>query len=103
MRFMVEFAIPTSFGNEIVRSGRIEKVFKGLIEDFKPEAMYFYPADGVRGGCFFIQSDNPALGVAVGERLWFGLQAHVTVKPVMNGEELGKGLAEIGRIVERFS
>ncbi len=28
MRFMVQFSIPTEYGNEVVRSGKIEKVFK---------------------------------------------------------------------------
>ena len=103
MRFMVQFSIPTQYGNEVVRSGKIEKVFKKLGEEFKPEAMYFFPADGVRAGCMFIQSDNPAICIAVGERLWFGLQAQIKVTPVMNGEELGKGLTEIAKVIENYS
>ena len=103
MRFMVQFSVPTQYGNEIVRSGKIEKVIKKLGEEFKPEAMYFYPADGLRAGCMFIQTDNPAICAAIGERLWFGLQAEVKVTPVMNGEELGKGLAEMGKVIENYS
>jgi hypothetical protein len=103
MRFMIQFSIPTQYGNEIVRSGKIEKVIKKLGEEFKPEAMYFYPADGLRSGCMFIQSDNPAICAAVGERMWFGLQAQITVTPVMNGEDLGKGLAEMGRVLENYA
>jgi hypothetical protein len=103
MRFMVQFSIPTQYGNEVVRSGKIEKVFKRLGEEFKPEAMYFYPTDGLRGGCMFIQTDNPSVCVAIGERMWFGLQAHVKVTPVMNGEELGKGLTEMGKVIETYS
>lgn len=103
MRFMVQFSIPTQYGNEVVRSGKIEKVFKKLGEDFKPEAMYFYPAEGLRAGCIVLQTDNPAICVAVGERLWFGLQAQVKVTPVMNGEELAKGLTEIAKVIENYS
>lgn len=103
MRFMVEFSIPTQHGNDVVRSGRIEKVFRKLGEEFKPEAMYFYPAEGVRGGCLFVQSDDPALCVAIGERLWFGLQAQVKVNPVMNAEELGKGLSGLNKIIEHYA
>jgi hypothetical protein len=103
MRFMVQFAIPTEYGNDLVRSGKVDKVFKKLGEDLKPEAMYFYPGEGLRAGCIFIQSDNPAIGLAVGERLWFGLRAHVTVTPVMTGEELGKGLSEITKVIENYA
>ncbi len=103
MRFMVQFWIPTHNGNEVVRSGKIEKVFKNLGEEFKPEAMYFYPADGMRGGCMFIQTDNPAICAAVGERMWFGLHAQIKVTPVMNGEELGKGLKEMSKVIENYA
>ncbi len=104
MRFMVEFKIPTQYGNEIVRSGRIEKVVKKLLEEFKPDGMYFYPAEGLRAGCLFIQSDNPSICAAIGERMWFGLQAHIRVTPVMNFEDLGKGLAaEMPKIMESYA
>ena len=73
------------------------------IEELKPEAMYFYPADGLRAGCIFLQSDNPAICAAVGERMWYGLQAQIKVTPVMNGEELGKGLTEIAKVIENYS
>ena len=103
MRFMIEFTVPTQSGNEAVRSGKIEKVIRKLGEEFRPEAMYFYPSEGLRAGCIFLQSDNPAICAAVGERLWFGLHAQVRVTPVMTGEELGKGLSDIGKVVENYA
>lgn len=92
MRFMVEFSIPTQHGNDVVRSGKVDKVFGKLAED-----------EGIRAGCLFVQSDDPAFCVAIGERLWLGLQAQVKVKPVMNAEELGKGLSSLPRIVENYA
>lgn len=103
MRFMVEFSIPTQYGNEAVRSGKIDKVMKKLGEEFKPEAIYFYPANGIRGGCIFLQASDPAICAAVGERLWFGLQAEIKVTPVMNGEDLGKGLSNIAKVIENYA
>ena len=103
MRFMIEFSVPTQHGNDVVRSGKIDKVFRKLGEDLKPEAMYFYPADGLRAGCIFVQSDNPAICAVVGERLWFGLQAQIKVTPVMNAEDLGKGLSDIAKVIENYA
>ncbi len=103
MRFMIEFSVPTQHGNEVVRSGKIDKIFRKLGEELKPEAMYFYPADGLRSGCIFLQSDNPAICAAVGERLWIGLQAQIKVTPVMNAEELGKGLTDIAKVIENYA
>ena len=103
MRFMIQFSIPTQYGNEVVRSGKIDKVFKKLGEDLKPEAMYFYPGEGVRAGCIFIQSNDPAVCVAVGERLWFGLHAQITITPVMNAEDLVKGLTDVAKVIESYA
>lgn len=102
MRFMVQFWVPTEYGNETVRSGKIGKVMQKLGEEFKPEGMYFYPDEGMRAGAIFLQSDNPAIGAAIGERLWFGLQARIKVTPVMSGEELGKGLTELDKILKNY-
>lgn len=41
--------------------------------------------------------------VAIGERLWFGLQAQVKVIPVTNAEELGKGLSGLSKIIEHYA
>jgi hypothetical protein len=103
MRFMIEFTVPTQHGNDVVRSGKIDRVFRKLGEDLKPEAMYFYPDDGLRAGCIFLQSDNPAICAAVGERLWFGLHAQIKVTPVMNADELGKGLSDIAKVIENYA
>jgi hypothetical protein len=43
------------------------------------------------------------LCVAIGERLWFGLHAQVKVTPVMNGEDLGKGLVELPKIIANYA
>ncbi len=102
MRILVQFTIPTTAGNESVRSGKIKKFFDQVAADLKPEAMYFFPADGDRAGLMVINTDNPAICAAVGERFWFGLQATVKVTPCMNGEDLGKGLAEMPKILQNY-
>jgi hypothetical protein len=102
MRILVEFTIPSSTGNEVVRSGKVGKVFEQLVEEFHPEAMYMFPKDGERAGLMVIESDDPGLDVQIGERLWFGLNAKVTVTPCMSGEDLGKALASIEQIIRRY-
>ena len=103
MRFMVQFWIPTEHGNDVVRTGKIDKVMKKLGEEFKPEAMYFYPDEGIRAGAIFLQSDDPAIGAAIGERMWFGLQARVKITPVMNGDDLAKGLTGMGGVLQHYA
>jgi hypothetical protein len=102
VRILVQFTFPTTIGNEVIRSGKIKKFFDQIAADLKPEAMYFFPVDGDRAGLMVINTDNPSICAAVGERFWFGIQAKVKVTPCMNGEDLGKGLAEMPKILENY-
>ena len=102
MRMMVTFSIPNDNGNDIVRSGKIAQVFQNLMEDIKPEAAYMYPRDGQRGGHLIINMTDSSEVAAVAERIWFGLKADVTMTPVMNPEDLQKGLAGMGDVLKRF-
>jgi len=52
MRVMIKFAFPVDAGNSAARTGKIEKVFQGLVEELKPEAAYFFPEGGERAGLF---------------------------------------------------
>jgi len=103
MRILIQFSIPVTAGNEAIRSGKIQKFFEKVTEDLKPEAMYFFPADGDRAGFMVINTDNPSVGAAVGERFWLGIQAKVKLIPCMSGEDLAKGLAEMPRILQNYA
>lgn len=103
MRFLVQFTIPTPAGNDAIRSGKIDKFFKGITEEFRPEAMYYFPMDGERAGLMVLRTDNPSICVALGERFWLAVQGKVKLTPCMNGEELAKGLSEIPKIVQTYA
>lgn len=103
MRVMVKFSIPVSHGNELVKSGKISRNFQSLMEDFKPEAAYFFPDNGQRSGFMIINvADSPDL-VKVAESFWFGLHADISTTPVLNGEDLAKGIAGIDGVVKRYT
>lgn len=102
MRMMVTFSFPTDSGNDIVGSGKIAQIFEKLMGDIKPEAVYLHPVDGQRGGHVIINMADSSEVAGVGERFWIALKAHVTMTPVMNPEDLQKGLSGVGEIVKRF-
>lgn len=103
MRMMVTFSFDAEGGNEGVISGKVLEVFGKLMEDIKPEAMYAYPLRGHRGGHMIINMTDSSELATVAERFWFGLKAHVEITPVMNGDDLQKGLSGIDAIVKRFT
>ena len=103
MRCMVKFWIPGSEGNELVQTGKIGQVFHSLMEDFKPEAAYFFPEDGVRSGFMILNVAEQSEFIKVAESFWFGLRAEISVTPVMTGEDLGKGLEGLEELIKRYA
>jgi hypothetical protein len=102
MRMMVKFTFGAESGNEILRSGKINALLQQVMEDLKPEAAYFYAENGQRSGHFIIDSQDSVDLVRVCEPLWFGLKADVEMVPVMNGEDIQKGLGELQGIIQRY-
>ncbi len=51
MRMMVKFTLPTTEENNAkIRDGSIAQSMESLLGDLQPEAAYFCPVDGNRGG-----------------------------------------------------
>jgi hypothetical protein len=64
------------------------------MNDLKPEAAYFAPLGGKRGGIIFFNITDPSQIVEVVEPLFLGLNAETELVPVMNADDLPKGLAK---------
>lgn len=99
---MLTFSFPTEGGNALVRSGKIQDIFANLTADLKPEAAYFYPVGGQRGGHFIVNLKDSSEIAGLAERFWFSLRANVEVTPVMSPEDLQRGLSGMGAIVQKF-
>jgi hypothetical protein len=102
MRIMIKFTFPVESGNDAIRGKRVEKVFKQIAEELKPEAAYFFPQGGERGGLLVVDMTSSSQIVETAERFFFGLNAKVEMVPVMALEDLQKGLSSIEGIVQRY-
>lgn len=102
MRIMVRFSFPVGAGNTGIRTGKVEKVFRQLMEDVKPEAFYLHAAGGDRGGFFVVDMQESSQIADIAERLFFGLDAKIELVPVMNTEDLQKGLAGVQNTIQRY-
>ena len=102
MRVMIKFTFPVESGNDAIRSKRVEKVFKQIAEELKPEAAYFCPQGGERGGLIVVDMTSSSQIVEIAERFFFGLNAKVEMTPVMALEDLQQGLSSIEGIVQRY-
>jgi hypothetical protein len=95
MRMMLKFTLPVEKGNQAFKDGSLGKTLESIMKKIKPEAAYFGPSDGKRSGMIFFDLAEPSQIVEVVEPLFSNLNAAVEIVPVMNGDDLRKGIAKV--------
>lgn len=95
MRVMLKATMDTEKSNEALHSGKLAEVLKESVERLHPEAAYFGPEEG-RRACFLVfdMEDSSQLPPAV-EPFFSQFNAEIEVFPVMNQDDLQKGLSQI--------
>ena len=96
MRMLLKISMPVEKGNEAVKSGALQRTMQSTSEALKPEAAYFYPEDGKRTAIMVFDMKGSWQLPATVEPLFQDLGASIHVTPVMNGEDLQRGLKEAG-------
>jgi hypothetical protein len=94
MRMMLKFSLPIEKGNQAYKDGSLGKTLEATMAKLKPEAAYFMPLDGRRGGLIFFDMADPSQIIEVVEPLFSNLNAAVELTPVMTGDDLRKGMAK---------
>lgn len=95
MRMMLKFTLPVEKGNAAINDGSLGKTMETILTKLKPEAAYFAPVDGQRGGMLFFDISDPSQIVETVEPFFLKLNAKTELTPVMNGDDLRKGLAKL--------
>jgi hypothetical protein len=94
MRFLIRTRIPTEAGNKMVQDPNFMKNLEDYMNKVKPEAAYFMPIEGHRSAAFVVNMESNDEIPAVVEPLFQWMGANVDVIPVMNFEELKKGISQ---------
>ena len=93
MRFLLKFSFPTTDETNLwFRDGSLGQKVESILEKLQPEAAYFGPTDGVRGGYLIINMDDASQIIAVGEPFFLELGAKIEIVPVMTPEDLRAGM-----------
>jgi hypothetical protein len=95
MRTMIRFTVPVERGNRAFQDGSLQKIIMELIKRLKPEAAYFLPERGIRTGMMFVDLKDSSEIPAIAEPLFEELHAAVEFLPVMNADELKKGIGKV--------
>lgn len=93
MRFLIRAKMPTETGNKTVQDPNFLKKLEEYMDKVKPEAAYFLPTDGHRAAAFIVNMQSNDQVPALVEPLFQWMGANVEVIPVMNFDDLKKGLS----------
>ena len=95
MRTMVTISMPVEKGNAAVKDGSLPKLMAETLERLKPEAAYFRAEGGLRTAILVIDLKDVSDIPGIAEPFFQGLNAAVDFAPVMNADDLQKGLDKI--------
>jgi hypothetical protein len=97
MRMLLKVSMPVEKSNEAIKSGALQRTLESSMKALKVEAAYFFPDESGRRSAIFIfdMKESWQLPATV-EPLFQELGASVHLTPAMNGEDLQRGLKEVG-------
>lgn len=95
MRTLLRVTVPVETGNAAIKDGRLPKLIEATIAELKPEAAYFFPDGGMRTAMFVFDMSDASQLATIGERFFMQLDADVEFSPIMNADDLKKGLQSV--------
>ncbi|MFF4504700.1 DUF3303 family protein [Streptomyces sp. NPDC001401] len=95
MRMLLKASFDTEKSNEAIRNGTLTKLMQESVEQIKPEAAYFTADHGKRTAFLVFDMQDSSQMPVFAEPLFVNLDAEITYTPVMNLEDLQKGLSQL--------
>ena len=98
MHVLIHVKIPHEPFNTLVRNGTAGDKIKQILEDLRPETVYFTENNGQRGSIMAVDIKDSSEIPKYAEPWFLTFNAHVEFHVAMTPEELGKaGLDELGK------
>jgi hypothetical protein len=98
MRMLLRVKLPLEPFNAAVRDGSIGKKMQRILEDTKPEAVYFTEMDGHRGAIMIVDLKDPSQVPALAEPWFLQFNAECSFHIAMTPDVLAKaGLDALGK------
>jgi len=94
MRMLLKFQFDTEAASRAIEDGSMATINEQMFAQLQPEAAYFAIEDGVRSGYVVFDLHDPAQIPTIAEPLFSGVNSKLTLTPVMNADDLMKGLQQ---------
>ena len=103
MRMLLRVSIPVEAGNAAAKNGTLGPTIEKILADLKPEAAYFLADDdGNRSGSIVFDMQDTSQIPAVAEPWFLAFNATLSLRPVMNPQDLAKGAPAIGDAAKKY-
>ena len=95
MRMMMKLQVDTEAGSRSISNGSLPQLMQETLGRLQPEAAYFGPEDGIRTAFIVFDLEDPSQLPSITEPLFSHLKANIKMFPVMDREDLQKGLGQL--------
>jgi hypothetical protein len=95
MRMMMKVQMDTEAGSRAIQDGSLPPLMQETLSRLQPEAAYFGPEHGLRTAFIVFDLKDPSQLPAISEPMFSKLHATIEMFPVMNQEDLQKGLQQL--------
>jgi hypothetical protein len=98
MRMLLNVVIPHEPFNSLVRKGTAGALLGKILDELRPEAVYFTELDGRRGVTLVVDVESPAQVPRFCEPFFLNFNADCKLRIVMGPDELQRaGLDQLGK------
>jgi hypothetical protein len=102
MRFLLKAEWPVEAGNAAIKEGHLSETLGSILDDLKPEAVYFLASNGKRTALLIVNMQDASQIPALAEPWFLAFQASLEIVPVMVLEDLKKAGPAIKQAVEKY-
>lgn len=90
MKMLVNVILPIEPFNTMVRNGIAGEILNRVVEDIKPESIYFSEQEGNRGAVMVVEVTDASQIPAIAEPWFLNFEAHCEFKIAMTPDDLMK-------------
>jgi hypothetical protein len=94
--------IPGETGNAAAKSGKLGAKIQSILDDLKPEAVYFSDDKGMRTGYLFFEMTDASQIPAIAEPWFLAFDAAIEFHPVMVPDDLAKAAPAIKKAAKKY-
>jgi len=98
MRTLITVTIPNEPFNSLVKAGTAGALIGRIMDDIRPEQVYYTEVDGQRTALVIVEMSDPSRIPSYAEPFFLSLDARCSFKILMTPDDLGRaGLDQLGR------